>query len=270
MDNKEIQEPAKNKDIVTVISETDESTEPSSRFSRRRFIRSAAISSPILLSIKSPSAWAGGYNSSCSITSCMSGNASHPQGCQAPPKKPDYWDKCLRGKKEYESVRNELNKHGCYHSTAFHSIFSHNMDRWKRNQQICKDWKFKVNVRMSDDPSLLQAIGGDTCNLYVQFKHVDRKKSKITVNLLGHNAPGFHKNLLCGYFNGVFHPTPVNYICDSNTVRNAFILALNSSINHILRDLDRGWFRSSDTKKYAQHMSKLVKDLNTWDDYWNY
>lgn len=263
MNNKNIQESTKNDEAVEEIERNEgNNVNTHSRFSRRRFIRSTAVASPILLSVKSPVAWGGGIsNANCSITTFMSGNASHPEGCQTEARAPAYWLNTFQGGNEV--VRNELNNNGCYASTQFYTLLPLNFDTWLTNRQISRRWKYKVDS-ISDNPTLLQAVQTDTngaFSLWVDFK---KRKKEERVNILN-NVSDCHCCVVSGYLNGIFHPVPVNYIGDSNHVRNLFVDAINTSISRILSDLERKRFEGPNSPKYSQPMRELSNHLSTWN-----
>lgn len=67
-------------------------SESTSRFDRRRFLRTSAAATPLLMAVKSPVAWGNSINiDQCSVTMLLSGNASHIRNCQAKIESPGYW-----------------------------------------------------------------------------------------------------------------------------------------------------------------------------------
>lgn len=262
MDNKDKQQPTTTSDTIAKIRQAKESITPqASRFSRRRFIRSAAVTSPILLSVKSPVSWGGGlYDGQCSIVSYLSGNASHPSGCQTSAKAPEYWINTFSGGNDI--VRQELNHQGCYASTPFHQLFAHNLETYQKNSRVSDKWQYRVSPT-SDNPQLLEGLNTTGWSLILEFERTSNRRI-TTINLL-HNVPQFHCCLISGYLNGLFHPTPVNYLGDSAYVSNAFMEALTRSVNTILWDLQSRNFLGENSNKYSQAMMDLSVKLNTWD-----
>lgn len=262
MDNKGRQKQTPDDDNIANIQQSKvKNTDSTSRFSRRRFIRSAAITSPILLSVKSPVSWGGGlYDGQCSIVSQLSGNASHPNGCQTSAKPPEYWINTFTGGNDI--VKQELNNQGCYASTPFHQLCSHNLATFQMQSRMSKKWQYRISPT-SDNPPLLQALNTTGWNLLLEFENIKNRKN-VEINIL-HNVPQFHCCIGSGYLNGLFHPSPVNYVGDSAYVSNAFMEALTRSVNTILWDLQNRNFQGANSSKYSQAMMDLSVKLNTWD-----
>lgn len=264
MESKKIQEPKKNDDVEKQLEGNDSgNVNTRSRFSRRRFIRSTAVASPILLSVKSPVAWGGGLpNEQYSIAMYLSGNASHPQSTQISARAPAYWLNTFQGGNEI--VLNELNNNGCYASTQLYTLVPLNFNTWLSNRVVSNNWQYKLDA-ISDNPTLLQSVQTDlsgSFSLWVDFKK--NKSNTARVDILN-NVSACHCCVVTGYLNGIFHPMPVNYIGDSNYVRNLFIDAINQSINLILSDLDKNRFEGPNSPKYSQPIRELSNTLNTWD-----
>jgi hypothetical protein len=263
MDNKEIPKTMSDDDKITNIQQSDDqNTASTSRFSRRRFIRSAAVTSPILLSVKSPVSWGGGlYDGQCSIVSQLSGNASHPHNCQTQAKSPLYWINTFIG--DNEIVNQELEKQGYYATTPFHELFPHNLSSYKRQPRMSKTWRYRVSPD-TENPPLLQCLMRSDTSFWLEFENIESKQ-KVNIDVLN-GVPNFHCCVTAGFLNGLFHPSPINYVGDETYVQKVFKEALFRSVNTILWDIETKQLQETSGTKYSQAMLDVTTRLNRWDN----
>ncbi|MGR5133875.1 hypothetical protein [Vibrio alfacsensis] len=262
MDNKDRQKQTTDDDNIANIQQSKvKNTDSTSRFSRRRFIRSAVITSPILLSVKSPVSWGGGlYDGQCSIVSQLSGNASHPHNCQTRAKNPLYWMNTFIG--DNEIVNQELEKRGCYATTPFHELFPHHLRNYTMQRRMSKNWRYRVNPD-TENPTLLQCLSRTDTSFWLEFENTESEE-KVHINVLD-GVANFHCYMTAGYLNGLFHPSPINYIGNEVYVQKLFTEALYRSVNTILWDLEKNRFSRTKAITYSQAMLNVRTNLNRWD-----
>ncbi len=274
MDSKTNHNSTKTGESAPLGVQTSEVKDASSRFSRRRFLRSAAVASPILLSVKSPTAWGGTglYREQCSITVYLSGNPSNPSeiGCEA--RDVAYWEKVFTGGNKV--VENELARRGITASTQFFQLLPLSAFQSWRVSDIVVDgeesWYYKLN-EYSDNPTVLQALQGSGFNLSLDFaKGTDIVgQSDNTVNLTD-GVSDFHAVMVTAYLNSLFHPTPVAYLGDEQYVSDIFAVTMQESAEACLAGIvstgstARMMYRFGSVS-YSQPMRELSKALNTWD-----
>ncbi len=275
MDSKTNQTSTKTDESVPVGVQTSEIKDATSRFSRRRFLRSAAVASPIILSVKSPTAWGGAglYSEQCSLTVFLSGNPSNPSeiGCEA--RDITYWKNVFSGGNKL--VEDELAKRGITANTLFFQIFPlMTFQSWRQGEfydQRGESWFYRIN-QLSDNPTLLQALQGTEFDLSLEFdKNLEDAKNSQMVNLT-ENVPNFHAIMVAAYLNGMFHPTPLAYLGDQDYVLGRFAVTLQDSADACLAGLTRTgsaarmMFRFGSVN-YSEPMKSLSDDLNTWDNW---
>lgn len=275
MDSKTNQNSTKTDESVPVGVQTSEVKDAASRFSRRRFLRSAAIASPIILSVKSPTAWGntGLYREQCSLTVFLSGNPSNPAeiGCES--RDITYWQNVFSGGNKL--VEDELAKRGITANTLFFQIFPLTaFQSWRKGDffdQNGDSWSYRIN-QLSDNPTLLQALQNTDFNLSLDFdKNLDDARESQMVNLT-ENVPNFHAIMVAAYLNGLFHPTPLAYLGDEQYVLGRFAVTLQDSADACLAGLTRTgsaarmMFRFGSVA-YSEPMKALSDDLSTWDDW---
>ncbi len=273
MDSKTNHNSMKTDESVPVGVQTSEVKEESSRFSRRRFLRSAAVASPILLSVKSPTAWAADTlpREQCSITVYLSGNPSNPQnlGCDA--RNTAYWINTFTGGNKI--VEEELARRGITASTPFFQLFPLTaFQSWRAGDTSLEGnttWYYRINP-YSDNPTVLQALQNADFDLSLDFdKNIDNSSGSDSVNLVD-SVPNFHTVMITAYLNSLFHPTPVSYLGDAQYVADRFAVTMQDSADACLAGISssgstaRMLFKYGSVS-YSDPLKELSDALNTWD-----
>ncbi len=265
MDSKENHEQTKSNDSMPLGVETNDVKDNTSRFSRRRFLRSAAVSSPILLAVKSPSAWGALYAEQCSISIYLSGNPSSPEPLNCDPKDTAYWIRTLSGGNKI--VEDEVYRLGYTGSTSFYDIFPMTMfSGWVTRDTTNGNgnrWYFRFDPT-SDNPTLLQALQGSGFRLFVEFdRNLNNSSIDYRMNIVN-GVPEFHSILVTAFLNSLFHPTPVSYFY-TDIVKARLAEALENAVDQVVADIHAGVFLGADSVAYSQAMQTLSGDISTWN-----
>ncbi len=253
----------------TQILLTDQQKEhpKASRFSRRRFIQSGIAVSPLLMTVKSPAAWGCTNTTNSSVTSRVSGNVSTNTGFGCLPKSPQKWLRILKGlDKEFGSFWDQL-KNGSYSSnssflealsvlgvhssTSFQDLFCNDLTNWS-SCSTKKNWMFKVLTTHSDNISICEALEYSSCQTILRVQHVSSGKNSGSKNS-GNSSMGYnmqssndnktfdiaisdfnlHKNLTCGFLNGILAPDVIAYDYTQKDIQNGFRAAIAQLANDV-------------------------------------
>lgn len=243
---------------------TDDADTPS-RFSRRRFIQTGAVASPILLAVKSPVAWGNALSpETCSVTALMSGNASHPQNCLSGAKSPGYWHKVFKSDEgdTHYVVRTALNKNSIFETQTFNEFFLSGLGSWQTSST--HGWKFRVSASQSDNPQFQDVLPENKSNkfdLTLEFEKIGDPSNKHSVNISA-GVPNFHKFVLAGYLNSLFNPAVISYSYYPEQVKQALNVAIIESAYKIMPTLSKS--RRS-AKPDTSLLVELRDALNEWD-----
>ncbi len=273
MDSKTNHNSTKTDESVPVGVQAGDVKDATSRFSRRRFLRSAAVASPILLSVKSPTAWGseGLYREQCSITVFLSGNPSNPQdvGCEA--RDTAYWINTFTGGNKV--VEDELARRGVTATTPFFQLLPLTaFQAWRAGDTSLESdttWYYRINP-YSDNPTVLQALQNTDFNLSLDFdKNINNSNGNNSVNLVD-SVPNFHAVMVTAYLNSLFHPTPLNYLGDAQYVQDRFVVTMQDCADACVAGISssgsaaRMLFRYGSVS-YSEPLKELSDSLNTWD-----
>ncbi len=276
MDSKTNHNSTKTDESVPVGVQTGDIKGDTSRFSRRRFLRSAAVASPILLSVKSPTAWGNTtlYSEQCSLTVFLSGNPSNPSelGCEA--RDITYWINVFSGGNKL--VEDELERRGVTATTLFFQIFPLSaFQSWRKGGIYDHEGNslyYRIN-QMSANPTLLQALQGTGFELKLDLaENPDTAQEDIDEVVLTDNVPSFHAVMVAAYLNSLFHPTPLAYLGDAQYVSDQLAVTLQDVVDALISDITsagsvaRMAFRFG-TVNISGPLQQLTDDLNTWDDW---
>ncbi|MFV0448567.1 MAG: hypothetical protein ACK5MF_08910 [Vibrio sp.] len=260
MDSRQSQsEKMDDKAQILLTKQHDERPQPS-RFSRRRFIQSGIGVSPLLLSVKSPAAWGCTNTTNPSITSRVSGNVSTNTGFGCLPKNPSAWLDILQGlHKEYGSFWEQLKNGGfnsrssflealsvlgVHASTSFQDLFCNDLANWT-SCSTKKNWRYKILTTHSDNITISEALKLSNCQTVLRVQHADSGNESQLKNS-GPNAMGYnimsssdsktfdiaisdfdlHKNLTCGFLNGILAPDVIAYDYTQRDIQNGFRTAI--------------------------------------------
>ncbi|MBW8191652.1 hypothetical protein K0504_11440 [Neiella marina] len=217
----------------------------SSRFDRRRFLRTSAAATPVLMTLKSPTAWAT-QSGACSLTVVMSGNSSNPNNCtSACPFSPGYWHKVLedtnngQGGASKQEVRSVIMAYKNPFRSNFNDVFLANIGF----PQYDGDWKCTLSED-SDNPTfdaVLPSNGKSRYSLKVKFENINESsscyKDEHIVDLTN-SKNNVQKFLVAAVFNSLFSPTYINYrYQEPDEVIAQFTSATNSIIDDIFTKL---------------------------------
>ncbi|MCM2681461.1 hypothetical protein [Echinimonas agarilytica] len=241
-----------------------------SRFDRRRFLRTSVAASPLLLTMKSPTAWAtNGSSANCSLQVLLSGNGSHPHnGCTADVKSPGYWKSVYdnnssdQGKK---LVLTALKSFGYPEDMKFSSSFLAPIAT--TSIDLNASWNFVFDAQRSEDPSLRSALADNKIELIVKF---------VRKNYVAGTTPGprevrvditkrrsnVHKFIVSGFLNSLFYPQFIDYQLTSDQVKTALDTAIANEIDNVMTQLEAGRF--SNFRNVGNSLKALRDELNRW------
>ena len=233
----------------------------SSRFSRRRFLQTSATVSPILMSIKSPLAWAEPHD--CSVTTLLSGNASHPHACSsAAAKSPGYWHTVLdasSGDSKYP-VLEALQALGVDGTTSFDSFFFSGAFSF----QTYRGYKFKFKSSASSNPNFRQTMPFNDPKIKIPIKI--KKIGGGSCPTIYVNEPNIQRFIVAGYFNSLLSPSIINYPYTSSSVQLSALTAFNNTAMAIIDTIvDDGVALSAASASGVTHLPTFRDLLNTWD-----
>lgn len=233
----------------------------SSRFSRRRFLQTSATVSPILMSIKSPLAWAEPHD--CSVTTLLSGNASHPHACSsAAAKSPGYWHTVLdssSGDSKYP-VLEALQALGVDGSTSFDSFFFSSLFSF----QTYRGYKFKFKSSASSNPDFRQTMPDNDPKIKIPIKI--KKIGGGSCPTIYVNEPNIQRFIVAGYFNSLLSPSIINYPYSSANVQSSAATAFSNTAMAIIDSIvDDGVALSAASSSGLTHLPTFRDLLNTWD-----
>ncbi|WP_434362102.1 hypothetical protein NF212_18135 [Parasalinivibrio latis] len=237
-----------------------------SRFSRRRFLQSAAVTSPLLFTVKSPVAWGTTGTAQCSITAVLSGNASNPGNCQSAARSAEYWQRvftAVSGNPEYP-VLQALRANNITKTTQFMSLFLHG---WENNSYDASSrWYYRLYLQDCDNPSIWDVLqAGSTASYKVKFLFVkrrnNRKNRKEYINIFEYPA-GFVQSLVVAYLNSLF-PTAIDYPYTSLTLNGRLDSAVDSSVNTQLALLKRTRPKPGVMDVFKPFIS-MKSEIETW------
>ncbi|MBC7004725.1 hypothetical protein BIZ37_19365 [Photobacterium sp. BZF1] len=212
----------------------------SSRFSRRRFLQTTTIATPLLLSVKSPAAWGGGGNlKNCSITEMLSGNASHPHSCQVDAKSPRYWRKVFKSQdgEDLYVVQDVLNQRGVFSDSQFNLNFLSTLS--SPQSIVGSDWEYQLSSTLPDNPTYLNALKNNTSySIILTFDNgVDQP---FDIDLTKEGVDDFHQVVVAGYLNSLFHPSIITYVLSPEQVKQSVIMAILESAKIIINSVENG------------------------------
>lgn len=246
---------------------TVSSEEETSRFSRRRFLRTSAAVSPVLLSLKSPTAWANGMGGqNCSIM--MSGNASNPQNCITEPLAPREWADILKSRRDSPQypLRQSLKNGGINGNSPFNGKFLRPLNQWRYSPT--KDWMFKISFRKCSNPKFKQTLRNAPNSKYkiaLSFKPTSREqgtqKDDFTIIL---EPPRFHNTVVTAYLNSYFSPSLISYSYYPEQIETSVIQTIMTSANLIMDELNKGNRPKKDLASIYRPFTQLVRDLKRW------
>jgi len=255
-----------NNNTQKITSFNNEHQKPS-RFSRRRFIQASAMTSPLLLSIKSPVAWGGQLSpEQCSVTALMSGNASHPHNCQSGAKSPGYWHKVFDSRQgdTHYPVQEAINGKGIDQGQSFNAFFLSAFFTWHAIPS--KGWEFKLSTHLSDNPTFRGVLPRGTTNrfnLVLEFRQIGTASNFSTFNI-GADTPNLHKFVVAGYLNSLFSPGVIIYPYQPEQIEQAFIDAIITSASEVM-DLLNSPSITGTAETIKNILLDFRDDLNTWD-----
>lgn len=223
-----------------------------SRFSRRKFLQTSAVATPLLMSVKSPMAWGCTAPTNGSVTSQVSGNVSNAvtSNCSCA-KDPAAWLQIFRQSGSYsrwdewwkhrdnpdgESYKQALEICGVTSSTSFNSLFLNNHFEWRRCQDY-SSWEYRILSEKCDAPSVGQALEQSSCQIvlrvqkatsrhpydsyYGSYSQSDKESYDVTIS-----DENLHKFLTCGYLNSLLAPDIIAYEYYPRDIENAINQAI--------------------------------------------
>ncbi|OAN12981.1 hypothetical protein A3K86_15025 [Photobacterium jeanii] len=238
-----------------------------SRFSRRRFLRSSAAVSPVLLSLKSPTAWGSGLGGqNCSIM--LSGNASNPQNCISEPLAPREWKKILNSRRDSPQypLRQSLQSGGVSGNSAFNGKFLRPFNQWRYSPT--KGWMFKVSFRKSSNPKFKHTLKGGLNKKYkitIAFKPTSQKNKNMGDDFVITLEPRhFHQTVVAAYLNSYFTPGLISYSYYPEQINTSVVQTMMDVANLIMDELNKGKKPNNQQATIHQPFTRLVRDLARW------
>ena len=233
-------------------------TNGASRFSRRRFIQTAASASPILLAFKSPASW--GVTSSFSSTAMLTSlNASEINRTTIVPKTSDFWLDAFEGRND--TVKNLLANENCFYDSLLLPRVSSGHSQFQYNETSfvpSREWRYYLSS--FSEPRMLPSLQNQETSITVLFyRNIENRRVNKAINIIEH-APNFIKNLSTAHLNSLFYPTINHY--SPEQLQMLYNDALENSITSILQDLDSGLFIDTKDKRYSQSMQILNEALS--------
>ncbi|WP_165312851.1 hypothetical protein [Vibrio ziniensis] len=249
----------------------------SSRFSRRRFIQSGIAASPLLMSVKSPVAWAA--DNLTNSSAAVSGNTStSSELATIAAINPTTWGEIINGNDSF--LKNALTACGIKSNTHFLDMFGGEL--CSLNSCNESGWSYKIltnTIRKSDNPLACEALqNASACKLVLRVQKYNNS-SPVTGDVYGSSQysiqssnnkhcfdvsiyePELHKNLICGYLNGLFSSDFIEYPFDQVYIFNTFKSVISSLADRIAKD---GHEKNFDPSIYSLLPSLRYNLSQTW------
>lgn len=217
-----------------------------SRFSRRKVIQSGLAISPLLFTVKSPTAWGADLNA-CNISTLISGNVSQQDDCGGKtinPESPGYWHivfhatKTDKGKgNKYKVKRALANNYQVYDYTVFSVLTNLNTLLSSISTTLGSKWTVTLSGA-SQDPMMSTVFPEDgvdnSFSLILNFYSSDT--GNISVDLTGGTTGGtgvsnFHRHTASGCLNGLFSGIITSYFTYAQVIQLLHDALLDVCIN---------------------------------------
>lgn len=240
--------------------------EDKSRFSRRKFIQTGVVASPLLMSVKSPMAWGCGTNTNGSIGTRVSGNASTTGGCGSLPCfDPKSWCDILKQLKYHDTyvILLKLLKYaGIDAHSSFNYVFFRKCFSWQYSYD--RKMKYKFVYDRCEDTSFVNALDDfsfGSPKLALRVCDMSRRSKKYyNVNI---NLTDFFRNITCGYLNSICSPHAIQSDFDHRDIQRAVNECVYQTSKSVVRNRGKG---NPDCGSFDQLSTTIA---SSWRYSWN-
>ncbi|GGA84544.1 hypothetical protein GCM10011369_28250 [Neiella marina] len=225
-----------------------ESDDNRSRFERRRFLRGSAAAAPLLMTVKSPVAWAGG--NTCTASVYISGNASHQHDCDLiGALSHGTWKAVLtapnnhtrRFLRQLIDDQTDVGPSTDFMSIFFSKFFTSSGDPKPKyiKKAGVRTWQYQLLQPLSAVPFNAAIDQSSTLpDVKFDFWEIANPSNRCTVNLFGNAASNsFYYQVLTAYLNGLFSNTIIDYPYTHTEVVGIVENAVKSMIKEIKVDI---------------------------------
>jgi len=255
MNNENIPNHVKEKQDMIPPQVSIDETNHTSRFSRRKFLQTGIASSPLLLTVKSPVAWGTGTSwggDRCSLTTLMSGNASHPHNCQSPPRDCGYWYKVLTCGSDdpLNGIRKRLKNcpQRISGKVKFNHCFLNHFQNWQKSSAL-SGCTYRLSPTDSDNPSFEDILGQRSQQFKCVLEFKKDNSSILTIDLT-EKIKDLHEVTLTGYINSIFNPDFISYGYFPDQIMNSFNTMISGCETLIMKSYRRRQNRQKSIYNY--------------------
>lgn len=215
MDKQTSEQNTEQKDKAAPLIEGMNTPAKESRFSRRRFLQTGVAASPLLMTVKSPVAWACNTQTNGTANAHTSGNTSTAAGGTITKLKkltPKEWDDVFCGCYSRESLQAKLEWYLSLYNisdrTEFFNLLkglyahSHSNNTWARCGSN-RVWKYQVYVSRDCNPAVNQVLNGGVSAVQLRFRRLKGSGYGYRYKTVTMSASSLHKDVTCAYLNSM-------------------------------------------------------------------